>query len=68
MRNRIIHASTAKLMGFGGQQMRDLYFNKEGEMIAKDLGRTTVLNYMASKGIDPSKTPMELTRWPSLSL
>ena len=63
MKNRIIPASTAKLMGFGGQQMRDLYFNKEGGMIAKDLGRTTVLNYMTSKGIDPSRTPMNLTRW-----
>lgn len=59
----IIPADIARLMGFGGQQMRDLYFNSDGEMIAKDLGRSTVLEYMSNNGIDPNRTPMNLTRW-----
>ena len=61
---QIIPANIAKLMGFGGQQMRDLYFDSNGEMVAKDLGRSAVLKYMEENGIDPDKTPMNITRWP----
>lgn len=60
---QIIPANVAKLMGFGGQQFRDLYFDSDGEMIAKDLGRSTVLQYMKERGIDPDKAPLNLTRW-----
>ena len=59
----IIPASIARDFNFGGQQMRDLYFDSNGEMVAKDLGRSTVLKYMEENGIDPDKTPMNITRW-----
>lgn len=59
---QILPKQVAVDFGFGGQQMRALYFDDQGAMIAKDLGRTTVLKYMSDNGIDPESTPMNLTR------
>jgi hypothetical protein len=58
----IIPKKAAEAFGFGGQQMRRLYFNNHGKRIARGLNKDAVLRYMQQQGIDPSKTPMEILK------
>lgn len=61
-RNGIIPTQVAKSFGFGGQQMRALYFSDDGTMLAKDLDPSTVLEYIRNNNADPRSIPMDLTK------